>query len=471
MLSSATAALLTATREKLARFTADRRANIAIIAAITLPIMLFTVGIGADYTFAGRRQVQMNAIADAAALTAVTQTVMTQNSQTAQYFAYTMFVSQAAKVLGVSFSPANLIVTVNDTSVGNHLQRQVFVSYAAQSLNNFASIIGKPTLNIAGKAAATSSSALNIDFYLLLDTSPSMLIAATPQAINQMMSLTVGQDMSTGNNGCAFACHQSSPYKDANGNLYNGNGEDNLKLARANSIPLRFDYVLAATSGNGGLMDTAAAAEQSNHATYRMATYKFDFTWQKVNDLTSDLNSGSSSSAKSMAAGIQPLLVYGQQMLTSTNTNNDGDTDFDDAMVSMNNAMPSPGTGTTGSSPQEILFIVSDGLIDEDITSNGAGTYNANARFMAAVDQYQQRCTTIKNRGIRIAFLYTTYNPLPTNSFYNGNISGYQAQIGSKYAQACASPGLYTEVTANGDITSALNNLFSKATATAHLTE
>ena len=28
-------------------------------------------------------------------------------------------------------------------------------------------------------------------------------------------------------------------------------------------------------------------------------------------------------------------------------------------------------------------------------------------------------CTTIKNRGIKVAVLYTTYLPLPTNCWYN----------------------------------------------------
>jgi hypothetical protein len=79
-------------------------------------------------------------------------------------------------------------------------------------------------------------------------------------------------------------------------------------------------------------------------------------------------------------------------------------------------------------------------------------------------------CTTVKNRGIQIAVLYTAYLPLPTNSWYNTYIAPFQSQIGSNM-QSCASPGLYTSVTTDGDISGALANLFATAVAqSAHLT-
>ena len=63
-------------------------------------------------------------------------------------------------------------------------------------------------------------------------------------------------------------------------------------------------------------------------------------------------------------------------------------------------------------------------------------------------------CTAIKNRGIKIAVLYTTYLALPTNSWYNTwiapfNAGPYNPSVNSEIAanmQSCASPGLYFEV-------------------------
>jgi hypothetical protein len=68
-------------------------------------------------------------------------------------------------------------------------------------------------------------------------------------------------------------------------------------------------------------------------------------------------------------------------------------------------------------------------------------------------------CTTIKNRGIVIAILYTEYLPLPTNGWYNSHVSKYQPNIGLTL-QSCATPGLYTKVTTGQDISAALAQLF-----------
>ena len=122
--------------------------------------------------------------------------------------------------------------------------------------------------------------------------------------------------------------------------------------------------------------------------------------------------------------------------------------------------MPSPGNGTSnpGDTPQEVLFIVTDGVND----------YDSNGRLIAPIDALNKLCQTIKLRGIRIAFLYTTYNPLPTNAFYNQNVAPFQPQIATD-AQNCASPGLFFQVNTDGDISAAMQALFQEAVATAFL--
>jgi hypothetical protein len=86
-------------------------------------------------------------------------------------------------------------------------------------------------------------------------------------------------------------------------------------------------------------------------------------------------------------------------------------------------------------------------------------------------------CTTIKNRGIKIAVLYTTYLQLPTNAWYMSWIDPFnQGPWGpspnSKIAQnmqSCASPGLYFEVSPTQGISDAMNALFQKAVADARI--
>ena len=70
-------------------------------------------------------------------------------------------------------------------------------------------------------------------------------------------------------------------------------------------------------------------------------------------------------SAKAAAGNINVLEVYSNNYLTRTNNNSDTDTDFDTAMSYINGIMPLPGTGAAISTPQEVLFIVTDGVDDE----------------------------------------------------------------------------------------------------------
>jgi hypothetical protein len=126
-------------------------------------------------------------------------------------------------------------------------------------------------------------------------------------------------------------------------------------------------------------------------------------------------------------------------------------------MSNMNGILPNPGTGAANDKPQEVMIFVTDGVEDENV--NGK-------RQQSLMDPGW--CTIIKNRGIRIAVLYTTYLPLPTNSWYNTYIAPFQAQIGPTL-KSCASPGLYFEVNTDQDISAAMSALFQNAVQTAYL--
>ena len=58
------------------RFSRDREGNVAIIFALSLVPCVFLVGIGLDFSSATQKRVILNAAADAAALAAVTPTMM-----------------------------------------------------------------------------------------------------------------------------------------------------------------------------------------------------------------------------------------------------------------------------------------------------------------------------------------------------------------------------------------------------------
>jgi Flp pilus assembly protein TadG len=425
------------------RFCQDSSANVTIIFALSFVSIVFMVGMALDFTVATQKRARLNAAADAAALSAVTPQMANQTIAATQTFAQNIFMGQASTVTGLNYS----VPTINITQ--NGLVRTATVSYTASSANAFSGVLGNKSWPIAGSSTATSSYSPNVDFYLLLDNSPSMAIAATTAGINTMVSNTKAQG------GCAFACHETNPKAD---NLGNPGGIDNYQLAKNLGVVTRVQNLAKATQS---LMDTASSTEAATNAQYRMAINTFSTGLTQIQPLTSSLPT-----AKTAAGGIDVLLVYQNNWLTNKNQNNDTDTDFASPMQQINGIMPAPGSGLTGSPPQEVLFLVTDGVEDKAAASCSQPR-NGN-RCQQPFDT--TLCTTIKNRGIFIAVLYTEYLPLPTNTWYNQWINPFQNQI-SPNMQSCASPGLFFQITTDGDITAAMAALFQKAITQARLAQ
>ena len=212
-------------RSSLRLFIRDRKGNVAILFAMSLIPCVFLTGMALDFSSAIQRRVILNAAADAAALAAVTPSMMGQSSSAAQTAALNVFNATASTVTGVtSASPS-----VNIVSSNGGLTRTVTISYTAKSTNSFPNVLklitgqNEASWPISGASTSTSSTSPNINFYLLLDNSPSMNIAATTAGINTMVANTPTQG------GCAFACHESNPAADG---LGNPGGEDNYTLAQ-----------------------------------------------------------------------------------------------------------------------------------------------------------------------------------------------------------------------------------------------
>lgn len=439
------------------RFLAGRDGNVAILSAFVMLLCVFAVAMGVDYTFAKQRQDQINGFADSAVLMAVSPNMMTTTSTTVETVSQNFFLAQLATMPGVTYAPANVTVTVTDTKFATGFNRVAVLKYTASSSNIFSSILGMKTLPLGGTSTSTNGISPKINFYILADTSPSMEIAATTAGITTMVNATSSQG------GCAFGCHETNPAADnlnnpietscVSGGPYNNGGEDNYALARCLGVTLRIDLVNQAIQN---FMTYAPATATANNTSYQVAIYTMDYSVNMIQSMTSNF-----SQAQTAASNIAAVTVYDNNCLTKTNCNNDEDSYLDTAL-SMEQNIPTPGNGTnnSGDTPQTVLFIISDGVND----------YASGGRIMAPINTQENPdwCSQIKARGIRIAFLYTTYNPLPTNSFYVNNIAPFQSQIATD-AQNCASPGLFYQVSTDGDISAALQALFKEAVATAYL--
>jgi hypothetical protein len=160
--------------------------------------------------------------------------------------------------------------------------------------------------------------------------------------------------------------------------------------------------------------------------------------------------------------------------------NRDAMTDIGMALTQVDSAMPTPGNGTSasGDTPQKVLMLVTDGVVDGNFYSNAtcyyyassySNTYGSFYRCIGPIDT--SICTTIKSRGIRIAILNTIYYPTPGYGFYDGAVAPFISQV-SGALKTCASTDLYFEVDTGGDISNAMTAMFQKVVTTAsHLTQ
>src|SRR4051794_6199923 len=151
------------------RFARDRSANVAIIFALMMVPTIYLLGMAMDYTQALRKQGQLDAAADAAAIAAVRPAMLTVTDASVVKATAAAVFAAKANMPGLTAVPTPTI-TVTDSG----LQRNITVSYTAQSINNFPSVLRSPAWQVKGSATAQASSAPNMNFYLLLDDSPSM---------------------------------------------------------------------------------------------------------------------------------------------------------------------------------------------------------------------------------------------------------------------------------------------------------
>jgi hypothetical protein len=336
-------------------------------------------------------------------------------------------------------------------------------------------IAGIKSIAVHGSATAAANKPKYVDFYLLLDNSPSMGLGATPADITKLQSLTPDN--------CAFACHMHT--FDSKGQITGNSTTDYYTIAKNGGVQTRIDVLRTATKN---LTDSAVAATQMPNQ-FRMGVYAFSDVLQVISKPLTNLTSGSPN-VKSLADNIDLAYAYYNQRDTQTS--------FETALTTMNGIMPTPGDGTKQNAPTAFLFIVTDGVQDQpvgaasgsgnvadavssllgnsgnsgqldirpNLYSNEVGNVSSTRMISVLTTSY---CDVIKQKNIRIAVLYTPYLPVTSNAFYNQWVAPISTQIPVKL-QACASPGFYFQITPTQGINEAMQAMFQAALSQTHLT-
>ncbi len=435
---------------RLRAFAADRRGNLAITFALTSVPVVVSVGAAVDYSLANRTKATLDSYADAAALSVVNTKAMSLTETQAQQAAVTFFKTQAATLKRGTIGTVTAKVT--DTTSG----RAAVLTYTASVATTVANVAGITSIDIGGRATANSALPVYMDFYMLLDNTPSMGVAATPSDITRMVNNTSDK--------CAFACHQM----DATPNDYYG-------LAKKLGVTMRIDVVRSATQQ---LMDTANATQVVQNQ-FRAAVYTFGASAEKMGLTKVSPLSPNLSIVKSKADDVDLMTIPYQNYQSDTQTN------FDKILASLDSEIPTPGDGSKSNSPQKFVFFVSDGVQDAANVSCIKPTVEGQdpktgTRYTRCQSPLNTKyCDALKRRGIKIAVLYTTYLALPTNGWYMSwidpfNKGPYGPSPNSEVAQnmqACATPGYYFEVSPTEGIADAMNALFLKASQSARISK
>jgi Flp pilus assembly protein TadG len=428
------------------RFRHDQSGNIAVLFMIALLPILSGIGCTIDYSRATQIKAKLQAAVDAASVGSIAKTsaaFIAAGSMTTDG-AIPVGVTDAANIFNGNMSGVHgyTLNSVTPTVVKAGSTITSNVQFSANVTTMFLGVMGISTMTVTGNSTSTVSMPLYIDFYLLLDNTPSMGVGATPADVAAMVNNT--------SDSCAFACHDLS---DPN-NYYS--------LAKSLGVTTRIDVLRTATQQ---LMATAATTQTYSNQ-FRMAIYDFGGSSDTQGLRALFALSSSLTSAQTAAGNIDLMTVNGQ------NDNGDQDTGFTAVLPGINSVIATPGPGTSAS-PLKYLFFVSDGVADEYNT--GCLQPTTGGRCQSPINP--ALCTTLKSRGIKIAVLYTTYLALPTNAWYNSWIAPFNAgpwgpspnSLIASSMSSCASPGLFFEVSPTQGISQAMNTLFQKAVANARI--
>lgn len=269
-------------------------------------------------------------------------------------------------------------------------------------------------LTASAAAAAKLERDRDIEFTFAIDNSPSMLFAATQEEFDTLIDML----------DCAFACHYDR-----------GGDKTSYEIAKEAGIRFRLDSALNAVK--------LAAEYVKSNTIQGGATVYFDIDVfaRKLEDVP--YADGRADLLDFRLIGdLEPSAKPGNDIYTMTNP----DKSFKDlSKVVEKKLKDSPDR-------DHIAVIMTDGVADYRNTGNNSRVI----RTFSAED-----CQDIKDQGIDIAVIYTKYLPAPENSFWVANIDPIDEEIPVNL-QACASPGLFFEVTYADDIDAAFLALMQR---------
>ncbi len=463
-------------RAKVRAFCRNHGGNVSIIVGLSLVPMIGLIGLGIDFGVAQTTKVKLDNAADAAAIAAVATAkafvVANPNDSnvTADAIAAGTDRARRAFIVNTASLPFAAVPTPVIALVAS-ASGQTFsatVSYTATTPNHFGLIFKSNAITLSGQAAASADLPSFLDFYLLVDVSGSMGLAATGDGQAALIKAT----------GCQFACH------------FKGNSAG-WTYATNNSIQLRSGAVNTAVCGLIKLASQPLVINQ-----YRVGIYPFIDIMGTLSPLSNDftaLNLAATCGSSSPTAFNNLLDTGSTQLYTSNDPSTgtgSGGTHFETILPAMQTTIQGSagagfGNGSASNKSRPFVFLITDGMQNSQhyyYKKNNVYTYPGSPSLFSgysaanwdgsspqAMDS--SLCSSLKSAGATISVLYIPYNTLAANSDDAAETNAANAAIPKlpSALSTCASTGFFQTANTPDDIKTALSNMFLQAVQAAHL--
>ncbi|WP_342394617.1 TadE/TadG family type IV pilus assembly protein [Sinorhizobium numidicum] len=452
---------------------ADRGGNVALTVALCIVPMILGVGAGLDYTRAYNIQNKMQSDLDAALVAAIKQIDDYDEEKLAAKIK-DWFDAQAERL------DSSYDLTEIKVDKAGHTIRASASGTVPTTLMTLADIKSVP-VGVVSAIEGPATSYLNV--YIVIDKSPSMLLAATSE----------GQEMlrADRNIGCEFACHDTIDpvHKD----------RDSAKAILAPTyydyiknlgVKLRTDVALEAVEEVLDMIDEA----DENHSRIKVGLYTLGETVSEVLTPTT-----STSTARKKLSDDSSGLTSATSMAS---------TRFDTALKALRNQIGQAGKGTSASDPLKLVLLLTDGVQSER-------GWVLDGVDWACTETYKDKCIRrkfgpywgrvtplnpdwcgyLKDKDATVAVLYTEYLSIPLDWGYNATLA--DSMKNSKWAstwrgtlqtgvsnsisrhdyipialQDCASSSdLFISAASEDEITAGLSTLFNQYLTSVRLTQ
>ncbi|MEZ5850316.1 MAG: VWA domain-containing protein [Hyphomicrobiaceae bacterium] len=373
--------------------------SVALIVAIALPILFGATALAVDYGRIVSARSWLQSTLDAATMAA-----LSEDTRSAAQSKFDAYVAGKTADLGAGTVTAKLTFFSSN---------KVSTSGSIAVPMTLAGVLGTTSNRIEARSSAERGVGYQ-SIYFAVDMSSSMGVAATEADRIALENLTKPYSTAAYGSrlpqGCAFGCHRREGWEPGTKTVY--------QMAREAGIRLREDELKAQF---GGLVDLLLDPNDPAVSGSMRTVSVIGFSGRAEQLIRP------SSSAGDVKASFD--------LFRDTDKY---ETAYAEAFTEFKRLLGDQGDGTSASSPQKTLVLISDGIESRD-------AFFSQSAIKASL------CSDLKSRGFRLAVVEIKYPKLVSNALYEDTVLPVETAI-SPGLEACASPGWYFQATNNSDV-------------------